>query len=96
MVERTSPTKMLVSWSPLTLSEARGFVTHYTIAYTPVVNSRRRQASQDTLYRNVSADSSSVIIVGLDGNLEYSVQVSAGTIAGQGVLSAATVAEGIH
>ena len=41
--------------------------------------------SQDTMYMNVSADSSSVTIVGLDGSLVYSVQVSAGTRAGQGV-----------
>ena len=49
--------------------------------------------SQDTMYMNVSADSSSVTIVGLDGSLAYSVQVSAGTRAGQGVQSTAQVAE---
>ena len=84
---------LAVSWTPLTLSEARGFVTFYTIAYTPILNSRRRQVSQDTMYSNVSANSSSVTIVGLDGSLTYSVQVSAGTSAGQGVLSTAMVAE---
>ena len=94
-VERTSPTTMLVSWTPLTLSEARGFVTHYTIAYTPVINSRRRQVSQDTTYQNVSADLSNETISRLDGSLAYSIQVSAGTITGQGVQSAAIVAEGI-
>ena len=46
----------------------------------------------DTMYMNVSADSSSVTIVGLDGSLAYSVQVSAGTRAGQGVQSTAQVA----
>ena len=92
MLERTTPTIMLVSWTPLTLSEARGFVTFYTIAYTPVLNSRRRQVSQDTMYMNVSADSSSVTIVGLDDSLAYSVQVSAGTRVGQGVQSTAQVA----
>ena len=91
-MERPIPTTMLVSWTPLTLSEARGFVTFYTVAYTPVLNSRRRQVSQDTMYMNVSADSSSVTIVGLDGSLAYSVQVSAGTRAGQGVQSTAQVA----
>ena len=92
MVGRTTPTTMLVSWTPLTLSEARGFVTFYTVAYTPVLNSRRRQVSQDTMYMSVSADSSSVTIVGLDGSLAYSVPVSAGTRAGQGVQSTAQVA----
>ena len=94
-VERPTPTTMLVSWTPLTLSEARGFVTFYTVAYTPVLNSRRRQVSQDTMYMNVSADSSGVTIVGLDGSLTYSVQVSAGTRAGQGVQSTAQVAEAV-
>ena len=86
---------MLVSWTPLTLSEARGFMTFYTVAYTPVLNSRRRQVSQDTMYINVSADSSSVTIVGLDGSLAYSVQVSAGTRAGQGVQSIAVLLAGV-
>ena len=95
IVERPTPITMLVSWTPLTLPEARGFVTFYTVAYTPVLNSRRRQVSQDTMYMNVSANSSSVTIVGLDGSLMYSVQVSAGTRAGQGVQSTAQVAEGI-
>ena len=94
IVERVSPTTMSVSWTPLTLSEARGFVTFYTVAYTPVLNRRRRQVSQDTMYMNVSADSSSVTIVGLDGSLAYSVQVSAGTRAGQGVQSETYEAEG--
>ena len=94
-VERPTSTTMSVSYTPLTLSEARGFVTFYTVAYTPVLNSRRRQVSQDTMYMNVSADSSSVTIVGLDVSLAYSVQVSAGTRAGQGVQSAAQVADAV-
>ena len=52
--------------------------------------------SQDTVYMNVSADSTSVIIVGLDKSLRYNVQVSAGTKAGQGVQSAAVVAAGMQ
>ena len=51
--------------------------------------------SQDTMYMNVSADSSSVTIVGLDGSLAYSVQVSAGTRAGQGVQSTVQMAEAV-
>ena len=93
MVERTSPTTMDVSWRPLTLFEARGFVTFYSIAYTPTPNSRRQQASQDTMYMNASADSDSVTIEGLDGDLTYSVTVSAGTRAGIGVESDAVIVE---
>ena len=91
MVQRTSPTIMDVSWRPLTLSEARGFVTFYSIAYTPTPNSRRRQASQDTMYVNASADSSSVTIQGLDGDLAYSVTVAAATTAGIGIQSTPVV-----
>ena len=93
VVERTSPTTMDVSWRPLTLSEARGFVTFYSIAYTPTPNSRRRQAPQDTMYMNASADSSSVTIQGLDGDLAYSVTVAGGTRAGVGVQSGNRVAD---
>ncbi len=93
VVERTSPTTMNVSWRPLALSEARGFVIFYSIVYTPTPNSRRRQASQDTMYMNSSADSSSVTIEGLDRDLAYSVTVAASTRAGIGLRSTSFVAE---
>ena len=93
VVDRTSPTTMDVSWRPLTLSEARGFVTFYSIAYTPTPNSRRRQAPQDTMHVNASADSSSVTVVGLDGDLAYSVTVSASTSAGMGPQSDTVIIE---
>ena len=89
-MDRTSPTTMDVSWRPLALFEARGFVTFYSIAYTSTPNSRRRQVS-DTMYVNASADSSRVTILGLDGDLAYSVTLSAGTSAGTGVQSDARV-----
>ena len=82
---------MAVSWRPLTLSEARGFVVFYSIAYTPTPNTRRRQAPQDTMYVNASADSSSVTVEGLDGDLTYSVTMAAATRAGIGVQSEAVV-----
>ena len=86
---------MAVSWRPLTLSEARGFVTFYSIAYAPTSNSRRQQAPQDMMRVNASADSSNVTIMGLDRDLGYSVTVSASTIAGIGPQSdAVMVAEG--
>ena len=91
MVERTSPTTMAVSWRPLTLSEARGFVIFYGIAYTPTSNSRRRQAPQDMMRVNASADSSNVTIMGLDRKLGYSVTVSAITRAGKGPQSRAVM-----
>ena len=45
-ISRPSPTVMVVSWIPLTYSEARGFISHYTVAYTPLTsNGRKRQAT---------------------------------------------------
>ena len=83
---------MTVSWQPLSLSEARGFVLFYTIAYTPLLlNSRKRQAN--TTYRNASADASSVSITYLDKDLQYRVVMSASTKAGTGILSEAVIAE---
>ena len=40
-ITRTSLTVMVVSWIPLTLSEARGFITSYTVFYSPRVNRRK-------------------------------------------------------
>lgn len=79
-VNRSSDTIMVVSWTPLTLSEARGFVMLYTMAYTPLLR-------QDIRFVNTSA--TSVTVTGLDKSLAYSIQVSAATSAGQGVPSAA-------
>ena len=87
VVNRTSETAMTVSWMPLNLSEARGFVIFYSIAYTPV------QASPNTEFMNARADSSSVEVVGLERSLAYSVVVAAATNAGIGVQSTSVVAE---
>ncbi len=82
-----------MSWKPLTLSEAHGFITSYIIEYYPSLNNKKRQAPSDIMRVNVSADLSSVTIDGLDENLIYTVQVSAGTSAGGGVVSSPQVAE---
>ena len=94
-VSRTSPTTIMVSWKRLTLSEARGFITFYIIEYYPALNNKKRQAPSDTMRMNVSGDSSSTIIDGLDENLDYAVQVSASTSAGIGILSDPKVAESL-
>ena len=82
---------MRVSWQPLSLSEARGFVLFYTIAYTPSPNTRKRQAN--TMRVNASADAPSRTIEGLDGNIDYNVVVSAGTRAGLGTQSTVIVVQ---
>ena len=71
---------MVVSWRPLTLVEARGFITHYTVTYSPQML-RKRQAAMI----RVVPDANTVTIEGLDADTAYSVQVSGATVAGDGV-----------
>ncbi len=94
-VNRLSPTTIFVSWKPLTLSEARGFITFYIIEYYPSLN-KKRQAPSDIMRVNVSADLSSATIDGLDEDLNYFVRVSASTSAGGGVVSSPHVAEAVR
>ena len=78
-IDRTFPTVMVVSWTPLSYVEARGFISHYTVAYSPQTSGgRKRQATSDTV--TVSGmDSSTATIDNLDPDTAYSVQVSATT-----------------
>ena len=87
----TSLTDMDVSWVPLTLEEARGFITGYTVTYTAEEDEeRRRQLSKrdhDSGSETVLGDQSSVTISGLDPDAQYSVTVAAETAAGRGFVS---------
>ena len=84
---RTTATVIMVSWRPLTLTEARGFVSHYTVTYSPQVISggRKRQAAMTEVVSGMDANMTS--IDGLDPGTVYNVQVSAATAAGNGVIS---------
>ena len=83
---------MVVSWIPLTLSEARGFITSYTVFYSPQVNRRKRQ-EPNTMQKTVSGDVNRTIIDGLDPNTAYDVQMSANTKAGASALSPTALSE---
>ena len=85
-ITRTSPTVMVVSWIPLTLSEARGFITSYTVFYSPQV-SRTKQQEPHTIQKTVSGDVNQTTIHNLDPNTAYFVQMSANTTAGASPLS---------
>ena len=74
---------MTISWTKLTLIEARGFISNYTIAYYPTSMSRKHQQS-NSMYKVVSSESNSAIIDGLDENSAYAVHMSANTGAGEG------------
>ena len=90
-VVRISGSMMRVSWTSLTLTEARGFITHYTVAYFPLSSGSKRE-ELNILYQTVSKDSSKATIECLDGYSSYVVQVSASTAAGDGDYSGAIIA----
>ncbi|KAL5486438.1 hypothetical protein EMCRGX_G018913 [Ephydatia muelleri] len=69
---------MNISWSPLTLSQARGFV-NYIISYGPPVGLKRQ-----TLSMPRTVNGSFATVSGLEATGTYSVTVSGQTSAGQG------------
>ena len=85
-VARISGSIVLVSWTRLTLSEARGFITNYTVTYSSSSGGSKQQM-QNTLYQIVSAALNETTIEGLDESTAYLVQVLASTSVGAGVLS---------
>ena len=78
---------MTISWRPLTLAEARGFVSHYTVTYSPQIISGGRKRQVAMMEVVAGMDSSMVTIDGLDPDTVYNVQVSATTGGGDGVNS---------
>ena len=77
---------MVVSWNHLTLSEARGFITSYTVFYSPQVG-RGNQQEPNTMQKTVSGDVNRTTIHDLDPNIAYDVQMLANTKAGVSTLS---------
>ena len=71
-------TTMNVSWVPLNLVEARGFVQFYVITYEPTSGGSRRKRQQQTVQVNGSA--SSGIVGGLQPGVPYDVSVSGQTV----------------
>ena len=69
---------MNVSWELLTLTQARGHVTNYSVSYQPTGSV---EVETETV---VPGDQNSVVIGGLDPYEAYSVQVWANTAAGRG------------
>ena len=74
---RISPTVMVVLWIPLSYSEARGFISHYTVAYSPLTSGRKRQSSAIMAIAVPGMDSNNTTIEDLDPGTQYEVRVSA-------------------
>jgi hypothetical protein len=85
-ITRLSATVMVVSWIPLSYSEARGFISHYTVAYFPIV--KNTQTFGGTTQTVPGKDTNTTRIEGLDANTDYIIQVSATNGAGTSELSA--------
>jgi hypothetical protein len=79
---------MVVSWIPLTYSEARGYITHYTVAYSPLRNEIKRQTLHKITRTVPGMDTNTTTIhEGLDADIDYIVQVSATNQAGSAEFS---------
>ena len=83
MATRINNTAIRVSWSPLTLTQARGFLTGYTITLTPISTSRKRQTNGAVTVMAGPTDTSR-LVTGLNPTLHYSVTVAGRTSVGGG------------
>ena len=73
-VNRLNGTAMNVSWVPLNLVEARGFVQSYIITYQQASTGSRRKRQVQT--ETVDGSASSAIVGGLQPGVAYEVTVS--------------------
>ena len=80
-IDRFNTTHMNVTWERLTLEEARGFITAYTITYDSSVSRRKRAAG----VKVVDPDQSYAVIGGLELAASYYVILSASTAIGPGI-----------
>ena len=91
---------MVVSWTPLSYIEARGFISHYTVAYSPQTSGGRKRQDASQTVTVPGMDSSTTTIDNLDPDTVYSVQVSATTGGGTSESSVPVLAElpveGVH
>ena len=83
-ITRPSATVMVVSWIPLSYSETRGFISHYTVAYSCLKNGEVLDTMTDTV---PGMDTNTTRIEGLDANTDYIIQVSATNGAGSNGVS---------
>ena len=94
-IERLNSTHMNVTWMPISLEEARGFITNYTVTYGPAPSTGGPQ-KRDHDQSSVTVKSAPAVIGGLSPNVVYSVTVRANTAAGMGVVSEPTTVSGIR
>ena len=76
-VNRLNGTAMNVSWVPLNLVEARGFVQSYIITYQQASSGSRRKRQMQT--QQVDGRASSAVVGGLQPGVAYEVSIAAMT-----------------
>ena len=82
---RINNTAVHISWEPLTLSQARGFLTNYTITLSPVSLSQEKRASIIT--RTVPASQAMIVVADLEPEQLYYITVAGSTSIGLGLPS---------
>ena len=80
-VERVNGSHMIVSWTALTLVEARGHITHYTVYYWLEAN------NQHVFNVTVPYNIQKVVIDNLLPEETYVIEISATTSVGEGSTS---------
>ena len=88
---RLNVTHMNITWVKLSLEEARGVVTGYTVSYD-TLDSRQRK---ETMLELAEPENSYKVIGGLGFTNSYSIRVSASTAVGQGTSSPPIIVNGV-
>lgn len=81
-VFRSDKTEVTVTWTPMNLTEARGYVTGYKITYSSLT--RRRRSTDEKTAIAYGRFHNSYVITGLDAMKKYGVTVAGMTSAGVG------------
>ena len=89
-VVRLNVTHMNVTWTKLTLEEARGIITAYIVTYEIVSSHHRKEVMEELS----GLDNSYKIVGGLDFTSSYLVTVSTSTAAGRGISSSTFTVQG--
>ena len=80
-------TSIEVSWLALTLVEARGFITNYTVtvqrAQLTSSNRKREETSKLLRVTTSSSNETTIVISSLDPTLDYLISVSVSTKVGE-------------
>ena len=91
-VVRLNVTHMNVTWVTLSLEQARGFITGYTVTYQSLALRSRKEAA---VMEFVQPDGTYKVIGGLEYTVPYLVMVSARTAPGEGISSPAITVDGM-